>query len=323
MACPVVPLRTQLLYYAQEGGEWTYNGFSTTFDGDRDNLVQFNDTPTSEPEEFGDPLVGDDPTVDPTGHDVGFYSLTYTITDGGCEVENNIVLPIMETYYAGVDVVKSSCPEDQSTYNLYTLVSEFEAPSTVDDQGYWVQLNGTPNPHPGFFDGDGDPTLATFDPTFINYPSDGFPLEFYYTTQEPNLTGFDRTRCAGCAADHSLVRFTFYTVSDEGGCCPDQLNCYTLVVPDGTAIYSFNKTVGSLSDADLGMDFPYTLPGDLTGLLNDVQEYLSHNGGGTISAVDTGVTTTITITAPCVGFTQACTADPCSTNIAITESACL
>lgn len=318
MACPIVNLRTDLLYSAQDGGTWTYNGYSSTFDGDDDNLAQFVESPASAPEEFST-LAGDNPTFDPTGHTVGFYSLTYTLTDGGCSAENNIVIPIAQTYYAGIDRTKSTCNGDASIFNLFDLISDFGNEADVDDQGYWMQLNGTPNPHPGFYNPT-DPTLATFDVSEINYPSDTFPLEFYYTTQEPAVAGFTQTRCPQCSADHSLVRLTYYTV--VGGCCDDSGNCYEAEVPDGTTFYLMLLNAGSVSNSSDAMNFPYTLPADNTAFEDDLNNYLTNNGGGT-ATVTAGVgSTTIAINNPCVGFNRVCLNEGCSSYISFTSGTC-
>lgn len=315
MACPTVNLLTDLLINADGGGTWTYNGYAASYDGDPDNLAQFVDIPASPPEELG-ALAGEDPSVDPTGHTVGFYSLTYDLSSGGCTATNNIVLPILETYYAGQDVTKAICSDDTSLFNLFDLISDFGNLS-VDTQGTWEQLNGTPNPHPGFTN-PVDPQDATFDVSYIDYPNDTFPLQFMYTTREPAAEGFTRSRCIDCAADTSIVSITMTSTT----CCPDLGLCYEADIPDLSNIYTFTLNTGILNNADEGMNFPYTLPADNSGLETDLNNYLTNNGGGT-ATITAGVgVSTILIQNACIGFRSACHNEACSSSTTFELTTC-
>jgi len=320
MACPVINLRSDLLLNADAGGTWTYNGYSATFDGDDDNLAQFVGSPASPPEETAS-LIGDDPTLDPTGHTVGFYSFTYSLVSGGCSADNNIVLPIMATYTAGDDVSKTICQDDRSIFNLFDLIDDFGA-NGVDTGGSWEQLNGTPNPHPGFSN-NVDPTLATFDVSEIDWPNDTFPIHFYYTTQEPGVAGFTRTRCPQCSSDHSSVYITMTGTS----CCTASTYCYQGTVLDGTTIYKITYLDGSFIDnTSDAMNFPYTLPGDNATFEADLNSYLTNNGGGTctIIASDPAPTyNTVYVDIPCKRLDALCTTSDCSLYTRFTGGICI
>lgn len=318
MACPTVNIRTELLYYAQAGGTWTYNGYSETFDGDHDNLAQFSDTPASPPEEFSS-LTGDNPTFDPTNHTPGYYSLTYSLSDDGCTAENNIVIPIVETAYAGVDITKSACNGDGSVYRLFDLVSNF-GDLPVATTGTWHQTNGTPNPHPGFYNGGANPEVALFDTTTISYPGDTFPLKFTYILPDPVVEGFTQARCYTCTGDQANVNVTYYTVI--GSCCPDSETCYQAVIPDGSVSYLILRNVGSITNSNLPMDFPYSFPAENDDFIEHLNDFLINNGGGHATIQALGGNNTVSIYGACVGFDRVCLNEGCSSFILFTEIDC-
>jgi hypothetical protein len=312
MACPFIYLRTDLLPNAQTGGFWTYNGYAEDFDGDKDNFMQFTDTPASEPEELGDPLVGDSPGIDPTGHSVGFYSFTYQLDDGDCRLLTNVVLPIVETFSAGQTVLKSSCAEDGSTYQLFDLVSNFGA-LDVATHGYWVQVAGTPNPHPGFYN-PSDPTLATFDPSTINFPSDVPSWIFKYVVPQLAPEGFTNYGCTNCNSSTADVRIGYYIVNNQS-CCPGQEFCHVIDIQDGETIYAVWLTVGSITNVNAPMNFPYTLPADNADFLEDLNNFLINNGGG-YATLNTEVSpgwTRIRVFNPCVAWDRVCRSSDCTT----------
>lgn len=321
MACPAINLRSALLFNADTGGSWTYNGYSSTFDGDDDNLAQFVGIPASPPEETGGPLVGDNPLIDPSGHTTGFYSFTYSLVDGGCSVDNNVVMPIVETYFAGQDTSFGICTDNNSTYQFFDLISDFGS-LTVDTLGTWSQIGGTPNPHPGF-NNNVDPTLVTFDASDINHPNDTFPLVFQYTTQTPSTPGFWNPRCPQCQADTSTISITM----SSPDCCTGATQCYEGSVPDGTTIHKVLNTGFTFIDSsDMAMNFPYTLPADNAAFEADLNNYLINNGGGsvTVTAGSPGPGfNRVEINNPCIPVVGVCTILSCETYIAFTGSTCI
>lgn len=145
MAC-IVSLRTGLLSSSSTGGTWTYNGFMpmtddmnagdcsasfpTDYDGNPNNIVQFTggdsvnppaDLPTGLPD-AGDPVSGgDNPSITVDDSTPGYYSLTYTVTVGGCSDDINLVLPVFPTAQVGSNCVVLACSEDDDDMNLYDL----------------------------------------------------------------------------------------------------------------------------------------------------------------------------------------------------------
>lgn len=101
---------------------WTYNGYSTDFDGNPRNLAQFNQTPANPPATLNlapaSPIVGTDPQVDPEDATAGFYSITMTATLGGCSTTVDVVLPIYQTQSAGANKTITKCTSDP-VFNLY------------------------------------------------------------------------------------------------------------------------------------------------------------------------------------------------------------
>lgn len=101
---------------------WTYNGYSTTFDGNPRNLSQFDQTPGVPPATLdlipGSTIGGTDPQVDPEDASAGFYSITMIATLGSCESSVDLVLPIYQSESAGADKVIVKCTSDPE-FNLY------------------------------------------------------------------------------------------------------------------------------------------------------------------------------------------------------------
>lgn len=320
MACPAINLRN-LLLSSQAGGSWTYNGFKAVYDGDPDNLAQFNGTPASPPEELA-ALAGDDPTVDPDGHTVGFYSLTYEVIDAGCTAENNVVLPLAESYFAGVGTLKSACNGDESVYQLFNLISNFGS-LPVDTNGAWTQVGGTPNPHPGFYN-PVDPTLATFDASTINHPSHQPAWRFRYSVAPDTVEGFEHYDCLQCEPDSADVRITYFISMNEDGCCPSSGLCYSFNVDDGVSIHAILLQAGSITNVNPPMDFPYVFPADREDFAQDLTNYLANNGGGSCEALPVPFqnSSIVYIDNPCVAPASACTVGTCETTITINAVGC-
>lgn len=135
---------TNVLVPAGVSSEYTYNGYSTTFDGDEDNLAQFVGIPASPPGEF--PAIGDptaDITFDPEGHTAGYYSFTYTIeSEGGCaEQDVNFVIPIIEVFDPGTVKTVGYLLSDVTPIVLYD-VWDTDAPpdAAISGLGWYNQM---------------------------------------------------------------------------------------------------------------------------------------------------------------------------------------
>jgi hypothetical protein len=214
MGC-ITNLRTDYLQNASTGGTWTYNGAilitgsANPYDGDVDNTTQFStsaDTIPSPPGELpaaGNPVTGgDNPSIDSTGHTVAYYSFTYEVTSGSCTGTTNIVMPLIDAANAGDDATHNECETATWSINLWDQVDDGDT-ATI---GMWTQIAGFPNPHPGFDDGEADPTTATFDFNQMNYPSDTFPMKFTFTTNADVPTGYTLAGdCASCLTDSATV----------------------------------------------------------------------------------------------------------------------
>lgn len=330
MACSI-NLRTYLLTNADAGGTWTYNGAilisgsANPFDGNVDNTTQFStsvDVIASPPEELpasGNPVVGgDNPSLDATGHTQAYYSLTYTLTSGTCSVSNNVVLPIIEGPYAGVNITyPTQCTTPTHTIDLYELVSEGNT-NGATASGTWTMTKGFPNPHPGF-----NSTAGTFDLSTIVWPPKTPDYEFTYTVHAnvPNGFTFPRVVCTNCNSDTSTVSLT---VLSSGTCCDDTTSCYVTIIPDGTTIWAFTLDTGStINSSDPNWTPSFTLPGDNADLVAALNVWLAHNGGGIASITAAAGNNFLKISNPCTKLSTICENEGCAgTTYVVSPTTC-
>jgi hypothetical protein len=325
MACSI-NLRTHLLNGASTGGTWTYNGYSASFDGDEDNLAQFGASGSNPPEELptaGLDLVGDDPTLDANNHDVGFYSFTYALNTGTCSMSINKVLPIVEgPDNGGRNAEIIHCPDLDHLVPLWHYVTNGYN-TEVDETGTWTQFGGNPNPHPGFFDGGGDPTAATFDLAQVNYPWEDFPFGFQYTLPDPvPPEGYEiYNNCNSCLHQLGLVSVG---LNNQYECCTGVGFTYTTLISNETIIYGFELEDSQYlnnfqpDNPNPYMNFPYTVPFDNAQLTADLTNWLQNNGGGWGSSTPaTPPWNTLRIIDPCVEFVNVCLDEGCTSTIPI------
>lgn len=302
MAC-IINLRDDLLTSsAQSGGTWTYNGAilitgsANPYDGNPDNVTQFTtsaDTISNPPEELATiNTSGDNPSLDSTGHTKAYYSLTYTLTSGSCTSANNVVLPIIEGPcfpYSSGPTINLCTSQTRLVLDLYSILSTVPSSTAssytckpIPTNGTWTQVQGTPNPHPGFVIDSTDPSQATFDTDAITYPSDNMPLVFRYTIPEASLTGFTTYDCDECK---EMYRDITINVSNSYGCCTTLEQKYYFSIPnDGTVtvydvVFADGSKLSTSSYAYYWTSSGYTA-GNMWKLNSDILSHLANGTSG-------------------------------------------
>ena len=105
----VVKLRTVLSPTSDPGGQWFYLGFSNVPSGPFGN-------PTPNPlfnVAIGGVLPGgDDPDVDTSGVDAGFYQVSYVQGIAPCENTNTVTIEVTTEICAGCLLYTSPSPRD-------------------------------------------------------------------------------------------------------------------------------------------------------------------------------------------------------------------
>jgi len=321
MACTIsfIPtLITGLADLADAVYTWTYNGFilitgsANPYDGDADNLTQFitsADTPANPPEEFptkGNSFPTENPEVDFTGHTAGYYSLSLTIRDStlSCSTTNNIVLPLVEGPNPGVSVEGYPvCTTEDNIINVFDLISIGGTNGTRDD-GSWTQVGGTPNPHPGFYDGGTDPTLATFDWSQVNYPHDSGPFIFEYESAVDIPTGFKfpKVACSNCLSETSTVTFS---QSNTGYCCGNPF-CYRYFMTYSTTsenlvamrVYNWPDVITFATDPYFTQG-NYDVETQMATFVDDLNNWFANHNGGVATYTDTGTTMLVYVQDAC------------------------
>jgi hypothetical protein len=327
MACSI-NLRTHLLNGASTEGTWTYNGYSASFDGNEDNLAQFGASGSNPPEELptaGQDLSGDNPAFDSESHDTGYYSFTYSITSDTCSTDINRVLPVVDGPDNGIPQTEVFyCDELTATISLWEILTQAGA-LEVDTDGYWIQIQGGPNPHSGFYTGGNDPTLATFDLSSVNYPWDDFPFMFQYILPAPTAPNpYTLYNCDECLNSLGLV---IIQISNEYDCCTGVGRTFTELISNETMIFGFELEGGSFlnnfvpDNPNPHMNFPYSIPADNAQLTADLTDWLQANGGGFASMTPaTPPWNTLRIIDPCIPLTHICLNEGCDSQQEIAET---
>lgn len=184
MACPKY-LRTDLNPTAQQGGTWTYIGYSSN-----SPTGPFTATPTPPlvAVAAGGTLVGDNPLVNPASASAGFYQFRYDIDRPPCTPSQAfITLQVQSAANSGTDFSLTLCTSE-GTLSLATLFNTNAG--TVQASTISITGNAPIGPAPNFtFDlvaaGAG---TYTFTRTVTRIPQEGFVLDCADCTDSSTAT---------------------------------------------------------------------------------------------------------------------------------------
>lgn len=143
MACNVT-LR-DLLENEASGGSWRYNGFDASYDGNKDNLVQFGSGggggTYSFPSPGGTVTGGDNPTINFAGANAGTYSFSYI---KGTDTKNTVV-HVTEEPCAGTTTDYWACEDTAGSVNVADIL-ELGGCTPLTTGGEWTYSTGLFNP---------------------------------------------------------------------------------------------------------------------------------------------------------------------------------
>lgn len=165
------------------GGTWSYDGYSTTPGG----------TPGAGGTDISSILNGDNPTITPFNWVQGFYHITYTIDQPGCEPQSaTLIVQVLPQFSC------SSLTNEQETYcegeteiiNLYSIFGQ--------TQGFYCEINSIESTGPEIID-EADISSSTVDLT--GYAAGTYQLTIIFATSssfgvagEPQYEEY----CTGC-----------------------------------------------------------------------------------------------------------------------------
>lgn len=124
MAC-TKNLRTDLNPTADAGGVWTYVGYNSM-----SSTGPWNNTPANNMTGLApnSPMVGDNPSIDPSLGSAGFYRFLYTVTNSFCTDVSNLTVEVKPVSCPGEDDSLSVCSNDAQ----FSLANAFVASSECD-----------------------------------------------------------------------------------------------------------------------------------------------------------------------------------------------
>jgi hypothetical protein len=172
MACPKF-LRTDLNPTAQQGGTWTYIGYSSN-----SPTGPFTDNPLTPLVQVapGGTLAGDDPLVDPASASAGFYRFRYYIDRLGCTPSQAfITIQVQAAANSGNDFSLSLC-SNSGIQSLATLFNTNAGPVSAANVNITGNAAIGSAPSFNFNPGVVGAGTYTFTRTVTRIPQEGFTL---------------------------------------------------------------------------------------------------------------------------------------------------
>ena len=120
-----LPLRSRMVG-SSPGGTWTFDGYSLTPGG----------TPGAGGTDISGILTGDNPIITPFGWTQGFYHITYTIDQPGCDPQSQTLIVQILPFFACSGLVNQEenyCEGETGSINLYTIFGQ--------TQGAYCEIN--------------------------------------------------------------------------------------------------------------------------------------------------------------------------------------
>lgn len=201
-------IRANQVNQSDNGGSWTFSGYSTTINGTFNNKAGYLN--------IGDSAgVGDNPTIDTENFDPGFYKYTYTVVDGSCTDSADLTIEVVEICAErdvnGYPIVEQEyCIDDISVSNInLNMTAQDGLCGSFISGGVWRQYrtdrygtHGAFNPVTGILD---VITLLTIQPLVNNEER---TYNFYYDLSSvinyPILSP-DSNDCYSCIVKVSII----------------------------------------------------------------------------------------------------------------------
>jgi len=203
MACFI--LLRDLLNNEDPGGVWKFNGHSANIGG------PFNGTPSpgwvgGSPWTPGSTVAGgDNPNLDFTGAQVGYYSFKYIFDNPGssCDAETNTQLQVVHVSSAGVaGATQVYCTGSTNTVDLFSLIDN-------EDTGCaWAKFSGPATPN--YSNGQ----------TTVNLTGLGVGTYVWSYTCSPTGASYTVSGCANCTPTQSFGTIMIVTAPNSGTATP-------------------------------------------------------------------------------------------------------